>query len=269
LAKPKAIIAGLATAQSRSFSAKSMAQYETTKAYRDQSVAWILASRGWLPVPVVDSWDTIQWPMNQFRSGRISVTGMEVAAAYNTLFALCTNQKMILDNFGPQYAPYIKKARFIFSTEEDNIIPPFAVQQLLAAIFACPDCGREVGGKEWRCDRGHKGYDGVSGLYSVKSNPPVPMAFGHPKKPGDFKPRSVARAMKTGKVIEVNGIAMGCAIFRKDLVAKVSKPWFETTNTATQDLLFCKKAKKEADARFGVHCGVLVGHLDVNTGEFI
>jgi hypothetical protein len=70
-------------------------------------------------------------------------------------------------------------------------------------------------------------------------------------------------------VLEVNGIAMGFAIFRKDIFKQVSKPWFDTASTHTQDIFFCQKAKAEAGARFAVHCGVLVGHLDVNSGEVI
>ena len=151
----------------------------------------------------------------------------------------------------------------------------------LAAIFKCPDCPREVGEhcvdrkvkckncREWRCEKGHKGYDAVGGLYSVKSDPPVPMAFGNPKNPDDFKPRSVQKAVNEGRVIEVNGIAMGCTLFRKDLFSKLSKPWFDTGDNYTQDIYFCKKAKKELGARFAVHCGCLVGHIDTNSWQVI
>jgi hypothetical protein len=263
----KIVEAGKAHAQSRSFTPKSMKEYEETKVYRDQSIAWCVATRGWYPAEVVDSWDMIQWPMNQFRTGRITMKGMEVASAYNLAARLVTDKKTAYENFG-DYAKHVLKTKFIFTTEEDNIIPPYAVRDLLAAIFKCPDCGQEVSGAEWKCPKGHKGYDGVSGLYSVKSDPPIPMAFGNPKDGNDFKPRSVKAAMKTGKVIEVNGIAMGCALFRKALLKNVPKPWFATTESMTQDLFFCKKAKK-AGARFGVHCGVLVGHLDVNSGEIV
>ncbi len=264
----RALRAGTAHERARSFTAKSVDRFEASKAYRDQSIAWVIPTRGWYPCEIVDAWDMIQWPMNQFRSGRITVKGQEVAAAYNILAQLCTNRRVAEENFG-DYAKHVLKTKFIFTTEEDNVIPPYAVRQLLEAIFRCPDCGREVSGKEWRCPKGHKGYDGVSGLYSVKNNPPVPMAFGHPRKSDDFRPRSVKAAMRTGKVIEVNGIPMGCAIFRKGLFGNVSEPWFDTGSTHTQDIFFCKKAKTEAGARFGVHCGVLVGHLDVNTGEII
>jgi len=264
----KAVAAGTVHERARSFTAKEIARYEETKAYRQQSIAWCVATRGWYPCEVVDSWDMLVWPMNQFRSGRITVKGLEVASAYNMLTKLVTDKKTAEANFG-DYAKHLLKTQFILTTEEDNVVPPYAVIQLLEAIFKCPDCGQEVSGAAWKCPKGHKGYDGVAGLYSVKMDPPIPMAFGNPKDPGDFKPRSVVRAMKKGKVLEVNAVPMGCTLFRKALFPKVSKPWFETTSTATQDVFFCSKAKKQAGARFGVHTGVLVGHLDVNNGDVV
>lgn len=266
--KPKVIEAGTAHALSRSFSAKEVERYEETKAYRDQSIAWIVATRGWYPAEVVDSWDMIQWPMNQFRTGRITAKGMEVASAYNMLTKLCIDKKTAEENFGT-YSVHVLKTKFILTTEEDNIVPPDGVRMLLEAIFKCPDCKLEVSGAEWRCPKGHKGYDAVGGLYSVKSDPPTPMAYGNPKDPNDFKPRSVARALREGKVIEVNGVAMGFTLYRKAMFKKLSKPWFDTGKTYTQDLYLAKKAKKELGARFAVHCGVLVGHLDTNSFEVI
>ena len=285
MGKAKTIVAKVASRiRPRSFTAKEVKDYEGMRAYRDQSISWVFATRGQVPVEVVDSWDTIQWPMNQFRSGRLTAKGMEVAAAYNALFGVATDRKMatkVMGAYAGEYIDAFVNAKFILTTEEDNIISPFAVQALLEAIHTCPDCGREIAAhcagkkrpcrmcKEWRCEKGHKGYDGVGALYFVKRQPAIPMAFGDPKTPTDFKPRSVARAIKSGKVIEVNGIAMGCSLFRKDVFRQVSRPWFTTSSTFTQDLWFAKKAKKEAGARFGVHCGIQIGHLDVRTGEVI
>jgi hypothetical protein len=276
-----AIIAGTAHEGARSFTAASQKAYEATRAYRDQSVSWIIPTRGWYPCEVVGSWDMIQWPMNQFRSGRIEAKGMEVASAYNALVGICTDKKRAFEFLGDQYGAAVIKTKWIFTTEEDNIIPPMAIQQLMQAVHTCPDCGREVGGhcagsraqcqncKAWRCERGHKGYDAVSGLYSVKTDPAIPMVFGNPNKPDDFKPRKVSAAIAKGSIVEVNGLPMGCGIWRKAMFHQVSKPWFETTSFATQDIFFCKKAKKEAEARFAVHCGVKVGHLDVTSGEIV
>lgn len=267
-----------------SFTAKAVQSYEDMFAYRDQSISWVFATRGSVPIQVVNSWDTIQWPMNQFHSLRLNAVGMEVGAAYNALFRGAVDRKFadhVLQHAEPQYRDGFVNARFILTTEEDNIIEPWAVQKMLEAIYRCPDCNREVAshcaGKkrmckpcgEWRCEKGHKGYDAIGALYWIKSDPPIPMAFGDPKRPGDFRPRSVAAAIKKGKVIEVNGIAMGCSLFRKDIFKHLKLPWFKTSPKNTQDLFLAAKAKKELGARFGVHCGIEIGHLDINSGTIL
>src|SRR5207245_520911 len=118
------------------------------------------------------------------------------------------------------------------------------------------------------------GLDAVAGLYKTKSEPAMWMAYGDPKDPMlNFRPLEVGEAEEEGRLIEVNGIAMGCTLWRKDLFRKVSKPWFETLTGCesraqrigchTQDLYFCRKAKLELGpegVRFAVHCGISVGH---------
>jgi hypothetical protein len=73
----------------------------------------------------------------------------------------------------------------------------------------------------------------------------------------------------------VNGIAMGCALWRMDLFRQIPKPWFVTVAdylpdrglvSFTQDLYFCEKAVR-AGKRFAVDFRVRVGHMDVDTGE--
>lgn len=221
-----------------------------------------------IPACTVASWLMMQWPMNQFHSQLILMEGAEVGEAYNKLVGLSMNKKILRQAYGNHHGDVFANAPFVLTVEEDNVLPPDAAPRLLEAIFKCPDCGGEVGGKGWKCSRGHRGYDAVSGLYFVKTDPPVPMAFGTPKKGArnfDFKPRSVQAAIKKGETIEVNGIAMGCALWRKDVFRRVSRPWFKTTESNTQDLFFCAKAKKEIRARFGVHCGLRVGHYDYAT----
>lgn len=268
--RPVVVIGGRGHTKATSFTPKRLEMYEITRQYREQGIVWLSPTRGKVWTSVVASWLSLSWPMNQFRSPLIATEGMEVAEAYNRLVKTSMNKTQLRQAFARDYADAFADAPFILTTEEDNVLPGDVVPRLLTAIFKCPDCAAEVGGKDWKCKNGHKGYDGISGLYFVKTDPPVPMAFGTPnghKRNMDFKPRSVAKAVKNGEIMEVNGIAMGCALFRKALFRKVSQPWFKTTPEGTQDLYFCKKAKIEARARFGVHCGLRVAHFQPGTNE--
>lgn len=264
--KPKIVIAGTQHKKATSFRSRKLKAYEDTRAYEDQGIVWVCPTRGMVPMCVVVSWMMLQWPMNQFHSQLIAMEGAEVGEAYNKLVGITMDRPTLRAAYGPEYGDIFANAPFILTVEEDNVLPPDAAVRLLEAIFKCPDCGGEISGDRWRCARGHRGFDAVSGLYFVKNDPPIPMAFGTPgKRSGkgyDMKPRSIEKAVKRGEVMEVNGIAMGCALWRKDVFKRVSQPWFKTSTDGTQDLYFCAKAKKEAKARYGVHCGVRVGHYD-------
>lgn len=269
--RPEIVVGGTQHKQATSFMPARIAQYEATKAYREQGIVWVSPTRGVVHTSVVVSWLSLQWPMNQFRSPLIVSEGMEVAAAYNALVSMTINKPRLRKVFDRQFADMFADSPFILTTEEDNVLPGDTVPKLLAAIFTCPDCGKEVlKDNKWRCEKGHAGYSAVSGLYFLKSDPPMPMAYGTPNgsKHIDFRPRSVASAVRHSAVMEVNGIAMGCAIWRKDLFKSVSRPWFKTVPGWTQDLWFCKRAKQQAKARFGVHCGVRVSHFNPHTHQF-
>ncbi len=88
-------------------------------------------------------------------------------------------------------------------------------------------------------------------------------------------PRDIHSHMQRGEnVIEVNGIAMGCALWKMDLFRKMPQPWFVSVADVvpgkgaigfTQDLYFCKHAR-QCGKRFGVDLRVKVGHLDKASG---
>jgi len=246
---------------------ETIAAYERMKSYRDQSVVWVIPTRRMLDISVAMSWFNIDWPMNAARTHPISAVGLEVADAYNRLFRLAIDEEYCaIENGDKSYAEFVAKMQFILTTEDDNLIPPNAVTGLFSSIYACPDCGGDIDPEAWACADGHHGFDAVGGLYWTKSLPPRPMAYGDPKLTEDFRPVSVAEAIKKGSTIEVNGIAMGCTLWRKETFRHVSAPWFSTEKGITQDLYFCRKAKAEIGARFGVNCGVQVGHIDTRTG---
>ena len=215
--------------------------------YKDTSTIVIIPTRGMINYRVVQSWQGMMAPMNQ-KKAVLFATGHEVGQAYNEMI------KVILAN------PELSKWKYVLTLEDDNIQPADAHIRLLETI-------------EWGK------FDAVSGLYFTKGDYCMPMAYGDPeqfKQTGvlDFKPRDVRNALNNGHVMPVNGIAMGCSLYRMDLFKQFAAPWFVTLNdiipdkgpaSYTQDLYFCERAVR-AGKRFAVDMRVKVGHLDVNTG---
>lgn len=216
--------------------------------YRDQSTIVIMPSRDpRIHYRVVAGLYGMIAPMNQKRAIMFCV-GDEVGIAYDTLIG------NILAH------PDLSKWKYIMTVEADNLVPPDAQKRLTETIEA----GQ---------------YDAVSGLYFTKGDLNMPMAYGDPghfEATGDleFRPRNVAACLAAGQIMPVNGIAMGCALWRMDLFRAMARPWFVTVDDLidgkpmgfTQDLWFCRQARMRGH-RFAVDTRVKVGHLDLHTGE--
>jgi hypothetical protein len=156
--------------------------------------------------------------------------------------------------------PELSKWKYILTLEDDNLPPPDAHIRLLETI-------------EWG------NYDAVSGLYFTKGEHNMPMAYGDPAEYArtgvlDFRPRDVREALAGGQIMGVNGIAMGCALWRMQLFKDFPGPWYVTVSDVvpgkgvqgfTQDLWACQRWV-QAGKRFAVDMRVRVGHMDVNTG---
>lgn len=196
---------------------------------------------------VTEAWQSIIWPMNGKRAMFI-VSGAEVGKAYDEQLAAVLQH------------PDISKWKYLLTLEDDNIPPADAVMRLLEAIEAGP-------------------FDGVGALYFTKGEVNMPMAYGSPeewKRTGvlDFRPRDVTECIQSGGIMPVNGVAMGCTLYRMSLFKEIPAPWFVTYNDIydgvakgyTQDLAFCEKAIR-AGKTFATDCRVRVGHLDFVTGE--
>jgi hypothetical protein len=197
---------------------------------------------------VITAWQNLIAPMNQKRCF-LFVINDEVGAAYtNTIQGILAN-------------PEMSSWKYIMTMESDNLPPPDAHIRMIETIEA----GQ---------------YDGVSGIYFTKGDVNMPMAYGDPeefRKTGvlDFRPRDIREALAKGQVMEVNGIAMGCSLYRMSLFKEVQPPWFVTLNdytegqgaaAMTQDLYFCRAARMQGK-RFAVDFRVRVGHMDLTSGE--
>jgi len=216
--------------------------------YKDSSTVIVVPTRGTIHYKVAAAWENMFAPMNQKRA-KLYAVGHEVGRAYEEMV------RFVLAH------PILSTYKYLMTLEDDNLPPPDAQVKLLDTIEYCS-------------------LDAVSGLYFTKGALNMPMAYGDPKSllntgSIDFKPRDVLKALETGNVVEVNGIAMGCAVWRMDLFREFPPPWFVTVNEiipergiacVTQDLYFCERLRR-AGKRLGVDLRVSVGHIDVETGE--
>lgn len=234
-------------------------QYTEGSTYADNSTVIIVPTRGKVHPKMVRALLNLMPFMNQKRHLEI-IAGDEVGHAYTSTIAT------ILAN------PELSKWKYVMTIEDDNIIPPDAHHRLVKTI------------EKFK-------FDAVSGIYFTKGEGGMPQAYGDPDRYRmtgelEFRPRDIreilarsllerdANGQIVSRVVEVNGIAMGCALYRMELFREIAAPWFltqqELTPTGpavfTQDLYFCKKAK-EKGKRFAVDLGIPVGHLDINTGE--
>lgn len=252
---------------------RTVAPTDFRNSYRNNKCIWLMPTRGLIPLRVHVSLRNAAWLPNTPR-GHIEIENMEVAAAYEEGFGRAIDH------------PECKGMPWVWTYEEDNVQPKDVFLKLFDAIWTCIDCGlpmpSDIHGNPadpWVCQNGHRGLDAVGGLYRTKTMPTMPMSYGDPKSDElEFRPMDVTDAEAEGRVIEVNGVAMGCTLWKKDLFTKLSRPWFKTLTGAegdhigsyTQDLYLCRKAKLELgreNVRFAVHCGLAVGHLDIETGQ--
>ena len=227
--------------------------------YKDNSTVIVIPTRGkyknaagqeiegLIASKVVSAWQGLISPMNQKRA-MLFASGHEVGQAYDAMI------KMILEH------PELKNWKYVMTLEDDNIPPPDAHIRLLETI-------------EWGS------YDAVSGLYFTKGEVNMPMAYGDPDEYArtgalDFRPRDIREALAAGQVMRVNGIAMGCALWRMSLFREIPPPWYVTMNDLipgkgvvgmTQDLAACQKMVL-AGKRLAVDMRVKVGHLDIGSG---
>jgi hypothetical protein len=216
--------------------------------YRDSSTVIIVPERTpFFHQRVVQAWQNLIAPMNSKRCF-IFVTNEEVGKAYTNMI-----QHILADK-------ELSTWKYILTLESDNIPPPDAHIRLLETI--------EAGN-----------YDAVSGIYFTRGEINMPQAYGDPdeyRRTGvlSFKPRDIRAALQKGQIMDVNGIAMGCALWRIDMFRQIEPPWFVTVNDVvpgkgiqcfTQDLGFCSRAVA-AGKRFAVDMRCRVGHMDLVSG---
>lgn len=218
-------------------------EHVAKESFKDCSTVVIIPSREpYLHTDFIQTLNSIVWPMNGKRH-LFYVSGAEVGKAYDELV------KQILVH------PELGKWKYIATIEDDTLPPPDAFQKLYQSI--------------------EQGYDGVGGLYFTKGDFQMPMCYGNPHEYArtgvlEFRPRNVTNGIKANAIVECNGIANGCSLFRMDAFRKVEAPYFQTLNEVgvgamTQDLFWCAKARRKG-LKFAVDCRVRCAHADWKSG---
>lgn len=178
------------------------------------------------------------------------VEGFEVGEAFNrAIWAVLQNPALMTWNEG--------RGPFLFTVEDDNIVPPDALVKLLADMHSSP-------------------FAAVSGLYFTKGEGGVSQCWGNPKEfPVNYAPQIPI----PDTLQEVRGIGMGCAVWdiqqfldprnRQGVYADGCPIWFKTWSdmteagprVGTQDLSYSAMAQA-LGYRFAVNTSVRVGHMD-------
>jgi hypothetical protein len=194
---------------------------------------WLTPAGGQIPTKVVASWLNLYPPPNN-KFFRMFALGMEVGEAFSTAI------ENILSH------SELSQFKYLITAEHDNIPQPDAIVKLLEAMEEHP---------EFAC---------IGGLYWTKGECGVPQIWGDPRDPQiNFRPQPPV----PGMLVECVGTGMGFNAWRLDMFkdSKLRKPWFVTQKeggVATQDLYFWSDARKNG-YRCAVHCGIPIGHFDV------
>lgn len=204
--------------------------------YRNRSTVCIIPTRGMISARVVQNWMGMMIPMNQ-KFIRLFMIGMEVGAAYEAAIDFILKDKEL------------STWKYIFTLEEDNMVPPDVLLKLYESI--------------------DQGYDAVGGLYWTKGEEGQPMCYGDPSVvPLNFIPQ----IPMPETVTRCNGLGMGATLFKMKMFKdqEMERPFFKTVQSYdpqkggaafTQDLWFFMNACKFG-YKFACDSRVKVGHFD-------
>src|SRR5262245_43056553 len=137
-----------------------------------------------LPPELVMAFKACSPPMN-CNTIYIETKGMDIADARNQ-FA-----KVALEH----------NAKYLFFWDEDVLLPPHALRELMFVMESWGDIGI------------------IGGIYCLKVERPEPMVFrGNGQGP--------YWNWKVGEVFECTGISMGCTLVRAEVFKDIEYPWF-------------------------------------------
>jgi GT2 family glycosyltransferase len=99
----------------------------------------------------------------------------------------------------------------------------------------------------------------VGGLYLQRMQPFGPIAYSAKDEDGVYEPLDLTK-YKGDELVEVEAIGTGGLLVRSEVLRAIGEPWFEHHVTASEDLVFCERAKK---AGFPIYAdlGARLGHM--------
>lgn len=130
---------------------------------------------------------------------------------------------------------YAHKVDYIWFVDSDSIVPEGIIEELVKM-----DC--EI----------------ASALYFTRNAPFKPVI----RELRDGK-LEVIENYERDKIIEVEGVGMGCCLIKKEVFEKIDEPFFleewNLPNPISEDLYFCRKAR-QAGFKIRVNTGLVIGH---------
>lgn len=213
-------------------------EFTRRQLYRDQSCVMVLPILGdAVPARVHDAlMNMARLPNQKFMN--LVINGMEVSAAYDRAV------QMILES------PGTANWKWLLCVEQDNLPPADGFATLVTHAS-------------------ENDYDVLGGLYWTKGLGGVPQIWGDITDPDEnYRPQPPD---PFGGVVDCWGTGMGFTLFRLDLFRNMPAPWFTVEpedGMWTQDLKFYNRLYESgATPKVGVHCGVRVGHVDLESGD--
>jgi len=77
----------------------------------------------------------------------------------------------------------------------------------------------------------------------------------------DYFINTFVKKYPRNKLVECDAVGFGAALIRTSLLKKMKAPYFFSTTGVGEDIWFCHKAKKEADARIFMDTRIKLAHL--------
>lgn len=149
-------------------------------------------------------------------------------------------------------------ARYLFTWDEDVVVPPYIMRQLVFRMEHDDTLGM------------------VGGVYCQKVEPEIccaPMIFRGEGRGPFWK-------WRVGDYFEVDAIATGATMIRVEAFNDIAQPWFKTESDYsayldgipkgaqwTEDLWFCDKLKKTGKWKIYADGSLICGHMDFETGK--